>query len=399
LAYGFVIEYDKFFNIDERTETKLENLDQLLTFPVVAYLKENGFLGNIGVDEVNHSLFIASKSSNGGTYQACFENLLKQQKTPEELHQMWVDLKDQEACAVFEVIEPIFDPHMIDYDSPRLVLLDVFHRSLSGNKYNYAQLEEWGKKWGFEVKEKAMVFHTPQQLKTFISKATEDLSYRFKGQDVEGFVLEGSNGAQTKLKLPHYAFWKRMRSTSMRMARLICQTPHLDETLLLSPEQEQSLRNSIDEQRLIVKTHKGQGPEAIAALHQIKEVSHRLEQHQKAKSLTEQQLYSEHYPAIEHLMNADAHPLARSFLNWFSQLPRNIHERVNQRNIPKNEPNGWVDILTLRQWFIESKDYDASLLKTPWKDFRFHEEDDEQSDYEDKAAEEGPAQSSKKPKL
>lgn len=40
--------YDKFFNINERPETILNNLQYKLQFPVVAYVKENGFLGIVG---------------------------------------------------------------------------------------------------------------------------------------------------------------------------------------------------------------------------------------------------------------------------------------------------------------------------------------------------------------
>mgnify|MGYP001852480971 CR=1 FL=1 len=37
--------YEKFFNINERSETKFGVLKNVLRFPVMAYVKENGFLG------------------------------------------------------------------------------------------------------------------------------------------------------------------------------------------------------------------------------------------------------------------------------------------------------------------------------------------------------------------
>lgn len=37
--------YDKFFNVNERPETKFDMLQYKLSFPAVAYVKENGFLG------------------------------------------------------------------------------------------------------------------------------------------------------------------------------------------------------------------------------------------------------------------------------------------------------------------------------------------------------------------
>lgn len=378
--------YEKFFNIDEREETKLENLDQLLTFPVTAYLKENGFLGNIGIDLTDQKLFIASKSSNGGLYQQCFQEHLFKKLDERQRHQLWVDLKDQEACAVFEVMDPVFDPHLIDYDAPRLVLLDVFHRSLSGAKYPYEQLVHWGQRWGFDIKERSMTFHTAQQLQKFIQTATHDLSYRYKGKDIEGFVLEGANGAQTKLKLPHYAFWKRMRATTAKIARLICQTPYVRPEWLLSESSMTSIQDQILEHRATVKTHKGQGQQAQEALQSIRDLSLRIEQHKQAIQAKANHLFSEYYPAIDHLVKVDSHPLAQSFLQWFLTLPREAHERVNNRKIPKNEPHGWLDILELRKMYVTSGHYQKEWLMTPWMDFRFSEDEDEQSDYETQAA-------------
>ena len=55
--------YDKFFNINERPETKFEMLQHKLQFPVTAYVKENGFLGIASYDEYEDALFLASKST------------------------------------------------------------------------------------------------------------------------------------------------------------------------------------------------------------------------------------------------------------------------------------------------------------------------------------------------
>jgi predicted kinase len=55
--------YDKFFNINERPETKFDMLQNKLQFPVTAYVKENGYFGIVSYDEYNDDLFIASKST------------------------------------------------------------------------------------------------------------------------------------------------------------------------------------------------------------------------------------------------------------------------------------------------------------------------------------------------
>ena len=60
--------YDKFFNINERPETKFDMLQHKLQFPVTAYVKENGYLGIVSYDEYNDDLFIASKSTTDSQF-------------------------------------------------------------------------------------------------------------------------------------------------------------------------------------------------------------------------------------------------------------------------------------------------------------------------------------------
>ena len=60
--------YDKFFNIDERPETKFEMLRYTLTFPATAYVKENGYLTLVSYNEENDDLFITTKSDPTGDF-------------------------------------------------------------------------------------------------------------------------------------------------------------------------------------------------------------------------------------------------------------------------------------------------------------------------------------------
>ena len=64
--------YDKFFNIGERRDTELAALEQTMTFPVRAWVKENGFLGLVGYDSAAGGLVMASKSTTEGDYAAAF---------------------------------------------------------------------------------------------------------------------------------------------------------------------------------------------------------------------------------------------------------------------------------------------------------------------------------------
>ena len=69
--------YEKFFNVGERPETQLSALRETLAWPVVAYVKENGYLGNLGYDSETGDLFVASKSTPDGEFADWFREILE----------------------------------------------------------------------------------------------------------------------------------------------------------------------------------------------------------------------------------------------------------------------------------------------------------------------------------
>lgn len=203
--------YDKFFNINEMPETTLESLEQTLQYPITLFVKENGFLGNVGYDAKKDELFIASKSTNTGEFSDMFKNIFDAEYSKEVQEGLRRYLRDQEASMVFEVIDPENDPHMIAYDRPKVVLLDIFHRSQKAEKVPYEQLETIAKHFGMTVKRRGIVFKEPADFNGWFNKVESDLNYKFRGENVEGFVIEDGVGFHTKVKLPFYSFWKSMR--------------------------------------------------------------------------------------------------------------------------------------------------------------------------------------------
>lgn len=204
--------YEKFWNVNEREETQVHNLVKNLKMPVTLYVKENGFLGNIGYDRETDSLFVASKSTPDGTFADIFREILDQTLTAQQQERLRRYLRDTDSCMTFEVIDPVRDPHMIEYEAPKLVLLDILCRTTDFRKADYETLKKVGEKMGFEVKEKAITFTTPQAFSGWFKKASKDLNCKFGGKHLEGFVVEDSDGYMTKVKLPYYSFWKQMRS-------------------------------------------------------------------------------------------------------------------------------------------------------------------------------------------
>jgi predicted kinase len=230
--------YEKFFNIGERPETELSALSSTLNFPVVGYLKENGFLGNLGYDSAKDELMWASKSTTGGDFAKWFKEIFDATVTGERAVEIRHYLRDAEASFVFEVIDPERDPHMIDYPEPKLVLLDVFHRSEDGRKLPHDEMKRVAERFGLEPKQRMFEFKDMNSLKGWIRKAYVDLSYRYAGKDIEGVVFEDKAGFQTKCKLPHYGFWKSMRSSKDRLARLGQERSLMEATLPRDGKQE-----------------------------------------------------------------------------------------------------------------------------------------------------------------
>jgi hypothetical protein len=228
--------YEKFFNIGEREETELSALEKTLAFPVVGYLKENGFLGNLGYDASKDELVVASKSTTGGDFARWFKEIFESLVDEPRRDEIKRYLRDAEASFVFEVIDPVRDPHMIEYAKPKLTLLDVFHRSEDGRKLDYSDLKKAASCFGLEAKRRMFEFKDMASMNGWMRKAYSDLSYRYDGLDIEGVVFEDQAGFQTKCKVPHYGFWKSMRSSKDRLARLGEKIALLDEAIAKDPK-------------------------------------------------------------------------------------------------------------------------------------------------------------------
>lgn len=193
--------FNKFFSIDERPETEWRNLKNKLVFPVTAYLKENGFLGIVSV--YNDQLFIASKSTNQGEYKENFERILKTHINIDKLKEY---LKANSCSAIFECVDPINDPHIIEYVNEKVVLLDIVQNDFTDTFKDYGEVLKLAKEIGCKPKEMCATFNTFEQLKHFIESFDKDFH-----EEIEGFVFVDQNNFMIKYKTPFYKFWKDMR--------------------------------------------------------------------------------------------------------------------------------------------------------------------------------------------
>ncbi len=205
--------YDKFFNIGEIPSTTLDNLSLKLQYPVAVYVKENGYLGILGYDEQKDELFFTSKSNPESMHTTYFKEIFMQQIDHQKLAALKNYLRSHNINLVFEVIDTSHDPHIIAYDTNKIVLLDIIARTESFTCLPYDQLEKFAAEYGFEYKHKAMQFYDWQSFfGWYQSVQKEGKLYTFNGKHIEGFVIQDHAGFLCKIKLPYYNFWRHMRT-------------------------------------------------------------------------------------------------------------------------------------------------------------------------------------------
>lgn len=210
--------YDKFFNINERPETKFDMLQNKLQFPVTAYVKENGYLGIVSYDEYNDDLFIASKSTIDSQFAEWLKEAIYNQITEENREKMKQYAKENNVSFVFENVDMKNDPHIIEYPESKLYLLDIVYNQMDFAKYNYETMCDITHQFELTPKEKAFEIANWQDFYDWYYDILEE-DYEYNGRKIEGFVIEDSVGYMTKLKLTYYNFWKFMRAISHEAIR------------------------------------------------------------------------------------------------------------------------------------------------------------------------------------
>ena len=210
--------YDKFFNVNERPETKLDMLRYKLSFPVHAYVKENGFLAIVSYNEEDDDLFITTKSSPDGDFARWLREDMEKLLGKEKLELIKNEAKSLNASFVFECVDTHRDPHIIEYPEDRLYLLDIIYNEMPMRKLPYDDMLAIANAFGLRCKELAYTLESWQEFFDWYYTVTAE-DYRYHGRHIEGFVVEGANGYMVKLKLAYYNFWKFMRGIAHETLR------------------------------------------------------------------------------------------------------------------------------------------------------------------------------------
>ena len=198
--------FDKFFAVGERSETQLEVLKDTLKFPVTAYRKENGFLGICSYRKGEYNnLFVASKSTNEGDFAIMFRSILDHIMPAEKQWVFAQTLRSMNCSAVFEVIDPFNDPHMVKYDKANIILLALIRNDFEYHPYSFWMVQEVAKIYNLDCKQLVKVVYNWEDFVEFYKSALDE-------KYIEGYVFEDNSGYMLKLKTNWYKYWKRMRS-------------------------------------------------------------------------------------------------------------------------------------------------------------------------------------------
>lgn len=204
--------FNKFFNIGEMESTQLHNLKNM-QFPVTCYIKENGYLGLAAYNEEDDELFVTTKSSPAGDFSVWLREAINNKMTKENIEKMKVISRDRNVTFVFENVDIVRDPHIIEYDNNELFLIAIIKNQMEFEQLPYSEMVEIAKDLGLKYKTKAIVINTYDEFVEWYNKVTAD-DYLYEGRHIEGFVVEASDGYMVKVKLAYYRFWKYMRSVA-----------------------------------------------------------------------------------------------------------------------------------------------------------------------------------------
>ena len=204
--------YDKFFNFEEGQFNTLNWLEENVKYPIYAYEKYNGFLGMLGYDSMSDSLVFCSKSSTSSDFSTWFKEIFISYWTGDE-NELKTFLKNENLCLIFEVIDPINDPHIVKYDKKEIVMIGAVKRVVSFTPLSYTEQCSIATKFNFKIKKQVAKIDDFKTLKEFlINESNSNIEH-------EGFVFEDANNYMFKLKNHFYKFWKNLRSVKDRIAK------------------------------------------------------------------------------------------------------------------------------------------------------------------------------------
>lgn len=215
--------YDKFFNIEEKgiDNCSIDYIKNEFKGKIIGYQKENGFLGISGYNSEKDEVLLRGKSGIESPFSDHFFKIFMETLNEEQQFFFKKYLRQKNLTATFEVIEPDFDPHIVEYKKPEIILLDLVKREIDFKKEDFDIVNDFAQKINVRTnKNKILNFKNVENFLEFreslINKCPIEMPDKYKH---EGYVIEDSEGKLIKLKSPYYDFWKSIRGIKDKIAR------------------------------------------------------------------------------------------------------------------------------------------------------------------------------------
>jgi len=197
--------YNKFFNLGEMEDADVTLAK--LAYPVRCYVKENGYLAMCSWDRGNDCLFVASKSSTSGWFAGRARELIVATLSEEAIDY----LKNHNVTMIFEVIDPVNDPHIIRYEEAHAVLLDIVDNQFDCNFMDDDEVNAVSCAFndhGTKYTHRKILFTVCAS-----ENALRDVLHQIDDTctDLEGLVIVDNRGFRVKFKSAYYRFWKLVR--------------------------------------------------------------------------------------------------------------------------------------------------------------------------------------------
>lgn len=201
--------FDKFFNLEEVPETRFENLEKTLKFPVSVKEKLDGSLGIISL--VNGLVHFFSKTTDKSMHSEILKRLWNQ--IPSNIRTSLIRLMyDLNVSIVVEMIDNE-DPHIIHYKQECLYILAFVKNTL---QTKYINIESCLELKNIHLDNKTIklpkVYHISNDfndLKNYLENIISKVKF-------EGVVCTDANNFHFKYKSDFYNEWKIHRETLYR---------------------------------------------------------------------------------------------------------------------------------------------------------------------------------------
>lgn len=201
--------FDKFFNLEEVPETRFENLEKTLKFPVSVKEKLDGSLGIISL--VNGLVHFFSKTTDKSMHSKILKKLWEQ--IPSNIRTSLIRLMyDLNVSIVVEMIDNE-DPHIIHYKQECLYLLAFVKNTLQTKYINIESCLDTRK---IHLDNKTIKLPKTYHISNDFNDLKNYLENIISKVKFEGVVCTDANNFHFKYKSDFYNEWKIHRETLYR---------------------------------------------------------------------------------------------------------------------------------------------------------------------------------------